>query len=89
MSVLQARENEGEEEDEGATVDSAVCSGSLAESASLNIEPCLEATATVSTLNAPQSSLSHLNTGCSCKRNIFGFAIRRILLQIVKEIIKR
>ncbi|XP_062865271.1 pericentriolar material 1 protein isoform X3 [Trichomycterus rosablanca] len=44
LQKMLARENEGEEEDEGATVDSAVCSGSMAESASLNIEPCLEAT---------------------------------------------
>ncbi|XP_060772738.1 pericentriolar material 1 protein isoform X3 [Neoarius graeffei] len=43
LQKMLARENEEEEEDEGATVDSAVCSGSMAESASLNLEPRSEA----------------------------------------------
>ncbi|XP_053086787.1 pericentriolar material 1 protein isoform X3 [Pangasianodon hypophthalmus] len=46
LQKMLARENEeeeDEEEDEGATVDSAVCSGSMAESASLNLEPRSEA----------------------------------------------
>lgn len=48
-SPLQAREEE-EEEDRG-TVDSAVGSGSVAESTSLNIEPCSETSdTTVSSL---------------------------------------
>ncbi|GAA6105283.1 pericentriolar material 1 protein isoform X1, partial [Tachysurus ichikawai] len=44
LQKMLARENEEEEEeDEGATVDSAVCSGSMAESTSLNLEPRSEA----------------------------------------------
>ncbi|KAF4070117.1 hypothetical protein AMELA_G00298200 [Ameiurus melas] len=43
LQKMLARESEEEEEDEGATVDSAVCSGSMAESASLNLEPRSEA----------------------------------------------
>ncbi|XP_051559270.1 pericentriolar material 1 protein-like isoform X3 [Myxocyprinus asiaticus] len=41
LQKILARENE--DEDEGATVDSAVGSGSVAESTSLNLEPCSEA----------------------------------------------
>lgn len=65
--MFQARENEEEEEDEGATVDSAVCSGSMAESTSLNLEPRSEAAdPTVSTHNA--LSPSRLLSQC---RNVF------------------
>uniref|UniRef100_A0A673IDX8 Pericentriolar material 1 protein-like n=1 Tax=Sinocyclocheilus rhinocerous TaxID=307959 RepID=A0A673IDX8_9TELE len=43
LQKMLARENEDEEDDEGATVDSAVGSGSVAESTSLNLEPRSEA----------------------------------------------
>ncbi|XP_035385591.1 pericentriolar material 1 protein isoform X2 [Electrophorus electricus] len=38
LQKMLARQEEEEEEDEGATVDSAVCSGSMADSTSLNLE---------------------------------------------------
>ncbi|XP_073697570.1 pericentriolar material 1 protein isoform X4 [Garra rufa] len=43
LQKMLARENEDEDDDEGATVDSAVGSGSVAESTSLNLEPHSEA----------------------------------------------
>uniref|UniRef100_A0A672JZV8 Pericentriolar material 1 protein C-terminal domain-containing protein n=1 Tax=Sinocyclocheilus grahami TaxID=75366 RepID=A0A672JZV8_SINGR len=43
LRFLQKMENEDEDDDEGATVDSAVGSGSVAESTSLNLEPRSEA----------------------------------------------
>ncbi|XDV14781.1 hypothetical protein PO909_014973 [Leuciscus waleckii] len=43
LQKMLARENEDEDDDEGATVDSAVGSGSVAESTSLNLEPRSEA----------------------------------------------
>uniref|UniRef100_A0A8C2ABP3 Pericentriolar material 1 n=1 Tax=Cyprinus carpio TaxID=7962 RepID=A0A8C2ABP3_CYPCA len=54
LQKMLARENE--DDDEGATVDSAVGSGSVAESTSLNLEPRSEASsATVSTHKGPFS----------------------------------
>uniref|UniRef100_A0A673IEJ3 Pericentriolar material 1 protein-like n=1 Tax=Sinocyclocheilus rhinocerous TaxID=307959 RepID=A0A673IEJ3_9TELE len=58
LQKMLARENEDEEDDEGATVDSAVGSGSVAESTSLNLEPRSEASsATVSIHKGPFSLL--------------------------------
>uniref|UniRef100_A0A671R5P6 Pericentriolar material 1 protein-like n=1 Tax=Sinocyclocheilus anshuiensis TaxID=1608454 RepID=A0A671R5P6_9TELE len=61
LQKMLARENE--DDDEGATVDSAVGSGSVAESTSLNLELRSEASsATVSTHKGPSSALNPLRT---------------------------
>lgn len=71
--MFQARESE-EEEDEGATVDSAVCSGSMAESTSLNLEPRSEAAdPTVSTQNAPCPLLASSVQTCDQCRGFIVF----------------